>query len=128
LHDHDKKVQSVEVQEFFRQKRATLYKHQCGREYVRTCEETIPRHRLIVCDECLEPMPLCDPNRASYSYKALNPLPAPRAAGAAAEPKTERPVLDTIVHSRPFSQESFQWCIATERQPRRIAFASSTWV
>jgi hypothetical protein len=52
----------------------TLYRHQCGQRYSRTTTTTPPRNRLVICERCLEPMPLCDEQRAAYIYEPINEI------------------------------------------------------
>lgn len=73
-----------------------MYTHQCGQRYVRTSQPVPPRHCLMICERCLEPMPICDDSRAVYQYEpihlaALKRLMAP--AEVAASPRKTKPPL-----------------------------------
>ena len=119
----------MELDDFLNHRRPSLFKHQCGRAYMRTCVESPPRHRSIICEHCLEPMPICDQNRFSYSYKPLTTHERTVASDVSTDPRTiKRPVVGTALAPLPLSQETFQWSTPVTRQPRRIAFASSTWI
>jgi hypothetical protein len=77
-----------------------IYKHQCGQRYVRTTRDTPPAYYLMVCERCLEPMPLCDDDRAAFVYEAITDMSFRRLmepALSASFPSTKRPVLRTAI-------------------------------
>ena len=50
----------------------TLYIHECGKRYLQTSTGIAPpRCKLVVCDQCLEPMPVCNEKRIAFAYQQL---------------------------------------------------------
>ena len=51
---------------------------------------------MMICERCLEPMPVCDDSRSAYAYVAIQELPARRRTTtvvADGDPRTQRPTL-----------------------------------
>lgn len=74
----------------------SIFKHECGQRYLRTLKKgPPPRHGFVLCDRCLEPMPVCDDDRTAFSYEPLGEVTVRRLLSPVLDrqPGRQRPVL-----------------------------------
>lgn len=74
----------------------SIYKHECGQRYLRTLKKTPPpRHGFVLCERCLEPMPVCDDDRTAFAYEPFGEVTVRRLLSPVLDrdAKGQRPVL-----------------------------------